>query len=139
MKIAIVGSSHLSENEEHEARKTCGIILNDTIKREGGPENVIFVSGGAKGVDSIGEEAAKSLDLSLEIYHPTEQNWNAFKIRNIRIAQECDVIYSLPTKFKNEACYHCNDPTHEKSGACWTLKYAASLKDKKRECHVLPL
>lgn len=139
IKVAIVGSSHLSENEEREARKTCALILQDIIKREGGPEHVVFVSGGARGVDTIGEEVAKQLDLSVEIYHPVEQNWDGYKARNIKIAQECDIIYSLPTKVKTEACYHCNDISHERSGACWTLKHAISLRDKKREGHVIPL
>ena len=41
MKIAIVGSSHLSDIEEAETRKCCGLILNSLIKEWGTDEEGI--------------------------------------------------------------------------------------------------
>ena len=135
MKIAIVGSSRLSETEEMDARKYSGLVLNQMI-REYGMEEITFISGGAKGVDSIAEEVAKELGLYTQIYHPAEQNWDGYKVRNIRVAEECDVLYCFPTKIKLVPCYHCEYKDHEKTAGCWTMNYANKLK---KETHIVPL
>ena len=54
----------------------------------------------------------------------------------MKIAQEREVLYCLPTKVKLTPCYHCEEKTHEVTGGCWTAKYAKSLK---KETHVVPL
>lgn len=134
-KIAIVGSSRLSETEEMDARKFSGLVLNQMIK-ECGKDDLIFISGGAKGVDSLAEEVAIGLGIKTEIHKPTEENWDAYKVRNIRIAEECDVLYCFPTKIKLVPCYHCQYKDHEKTAGCWTMNYAEKLK---KETHIVPL
>ena len=135
MKIAIVGSSHLSEGEERTARQLSATILKSYVKNHG-IENVILISGGAKGVDTQAEDVAKGLGIKCKIFKPTEWNWDGYKVRNMAMAQECDILYCLPTKLKIEPCYHCNATDHERSGACWTMKHAKSLK---KEVHLFPL
>lgn len=126
MKVAIVGSSHLTENEERTARQYSATILKNYLK-EG---SVTLISGGAKGVDTQAEDVAKQLSIECKIFKPAEHNWDGYKIRNLKIAQECDILYCLPTKLKIEPCYHCNTTDHERSGACWTLKQAKILRKK---------
>ncbi len=136
MKIAIVGSSHLSETEELDARKSSGLILNQLIK-EYGVNDITFISGGAKGVDTEAEDVAKQLGIKTIIHKPLENKWeNGYKPRNIKIAQECDILYCFPTKVKTTECYHCKAEDHEVTGGCWTMKYAKSLK---KEVHIVPL
>lgn len=126
MKVAIVGSSHLTENEERMARQYSATILKNYLK-EG---SVTLISGGAKGVDTQAEDVAKQLSIECKIFKPAEHNWDGYKIRNLKIAQECDILYCLPTKLKIEPCYHYNTTDHERSGACWTLKQAKILRKK---------
>src|SRR3990172_1245604 len=104
MKIAIVGSSHLSEGEERTARQVSSTILKNYLKQG----TVTLISGGAKGVDTQAEDVAKQLGIECKIFKPAEQNWDGYKVRNLRIAQECDILYCLPTKLKTEPCYQCN-------------------------------
>ncbi len=138
MKIAIVGSSHLSETEEMDARKICGYVLNKALEDR---DNIpILVSGGAKGVDSIAEDIANQLKIKTIIHKPLENNWeNGYKPRNMQIAQECNVLYCLPTGIKTTPCYHCGDVAfcpHEVTGGCWTMKEAKKLK---KDTHLVPL
>jgi len=136
MKIAIVGSSHLSETEEIDARKNSGLVLNQLIK-EYGVDDITLISGGAKGVDTEAEDVAKQLGIKTIIHRPLENKWeNGYKPRNIKIAQECDILYCFPTKVKITECYHCKAEDHEVTGGCWTAKYAEALK---KEVHVVPL
>jgi len=135
MKVAIVGASKLSENEEADTRKYCGLILNQMI-REYGDDELIFISGGANGVDSIAETTARGLGIECEIHKPVEKNWDAYKVRNLKIAESCDILYCLPTKVKLEPCYHCESKDHERTGGCWTMKQAKTLK---KEIHLVPL
>ncbi len=136
MKIAIVGSSHLSETEERDARKNSGLILNQLIK-EYGVNDITLISGGAKGVDTEAEDVAKQLGIKTIIHKPLEYKWeNGYKPRNIKIAQECDILYCFPTKLKIVECYHCKTDEHEVTGGCWTAKYAEALK---KEVHIVPL
>ncbi len=136
MKIAIVGASRLTETEEMDARKNSGLVLNQLIK-EYGVDDITLISGGAKGVDTEAEDVAKQLGIKTIIHRPLENKWeNGYKPRNIKIAQECDILYCFPTKLKTVECYHCKTDEHEVTGGCWTMKYAKSLK---KETHVVPL
>lgn len=135
MKIAIVGASRLNNIEEKTARESCEILLKQVV-REYGRNNTILVSGGASGVDSIAEKTAYSLGLNCNIHKPISQNWDGYKARNLKIAQECDVIYCFPVKLRLEPCYHCGVHDHERSGGCWTVKQAKILK---KEGHIVPL
>jgi hypothetical protein len=136
MKIAIVGSSHLSETEEIDARKNSGLVLNSLIK-EYGVDDITLISGGAKGVDTEAEDVAKQLGIKTIIHKPLENNWEkGYKPRNLKIAQECDILYCFPTKVKTTPCYHCEIKDHEVTGGCWTMKHAEAFK---KEVHIVPL
>ena len=135
MKIAIVGASRLTDTEEKIARESCETVLKQMIG-EHGRDDTILVSGGAGGVDTIAESTAYGLGLKCNIHRPTSYNWDGYKARNLKIAQECNVIYCFPTKLKLEPCYHCGMHDHERSGGCWTVKQAKTLK---KEGHVVPL
>jgi len=136
MKIAIVGSSHLSETEGIDARKNSGLVLNSLIE-EYGVDDITLISGGAKGVDTEAEDVAKQLGIKTIIHKPLEYKWeNGYKPRNLKIANECDVLYCFPTKVKTTPCYHCELKDHEVTGGCWTMKKAKELK---KETHVVPL
>jgi len=136
MKIAIVGSSHLSETEEMDARKNSGLVLNQLIK-EYGVNDITLISGGAKGVDTEAEDVAKQLGIKTIIHKPLEYKWeNGYKPRNLKIANECDILYCFPTKVKTTPCYHCELKDHEVTGGCWTMKHAKALN---KETHIVPL
>ena len=135
MKIAIVGSSHLTDTEEEDARKSCGLILDQMI-REYGAESLTLISGGASGVDTVAETKAVELGIKCEIHKPAENNWDAYKVRNLKIAESCGIIYCFPTKTRLQPCYHCEAKDHERSGGCYTAKHAKSLK---KEVHIVPL
>jgi len=135
MKIAIVGSSNLTDTEEADTRKYCGLVLNQMI-REYGAESLILVSGGASGVDTVAETTATGLGIKCEIHKPAENNWDAYKVRNLKIAESCGIIYCFPTKVRLQPCYHCDAKDHERSGGCWTVKQAKALN---KETHVVPL
>jgi len=136
MKISIVGSSHLSEGESITARQFASAVLNNYI-RDFGKDNLIFISGGAKGVDTEAEDVANQLGIKCEIHKPLVNDWEkGYKPRNLKIAQNCDVIYCFPTKIKTTPCYHCDTNDHEVTGGCWTLKQAKLLK---KQVHLVPL
>jgi len=98
-------------------------------------KDIVIISGGATGIDTIAEEIAKSKGLKPMIINPEVQQWEdkdclmGFKTRNLKIAQECDVIYCLPSQLRTKDepdCYHCNQP-HRKSGGCYTLRKAEKM------------
>ncbi|HEC65448.1 hypothetical protein LCGC14_2589450 [marine sediment metagenome] len=128
MKIAIVGSSKLTEKEKQLARDA---ILK--IIEEHGQDH-IYISGGARGVDTEVHTMAQNNDVEIIEHHPSSNNWDGFKMRNICIANDCDILYCITTPMKYTPCYHCDDPTHEKTAGCWTMNYAKKLK---KETHLV--
>ena len=56
MKIALAGTTNLSDNPERDMRQSISLVL----KRYSIDDDII-ISGGAKGVDSIAVEIAKDL------------------------------------------------------------------------------
>ncbi len=126
MKIAIVGSSHLTKEDEIKTRKYCEEIF--TKKREL-DKKLVLISGGANGVDSIAEDVAGDYAIKTEIYKPKKQEIEYFRERNEKIAEACDILFHITTHVKKTECYHCSNrlPRHERSGGCWTAKMA---KDK---------
>ncbi len=129
MKIAIVGTSKLTEKEKHLARNAILKIIEEHGRGE------IYISGGASGIDTEVRIMAQNNDAEIVEYHPSSNNWDGFKMRNIGIAQACDILYCITTQMKYTPCYHCNDPTHEKTAGCWTMKYAKKLK--KNTCLII--
>jgi hypothetical protein len=82
------------------------------------------------------DEAAKRGITGVE-HPPASRVWSGgYKERNIRIAEDSDVVVcitikDLPPDFEEHGweryCYHCGTSEHIKSGGCWTTKYARKI------------
>ena len=84
MKIAVIGSQNFNDYEKFQK------IINEFLKSY---ENVEFISGGAKGTDSLAQKYAKEHGIPIKIYYP---NWKKYKkaaglIRNKQIWQDADI------------------------------------------------
>lgn len=106
------------------------------------PEAVVSGHSPVGGVDIWAEEAARQMDVELDLKVPEKNQWNppgayGYKARNIDIAKDSDVlIVVLADQYPDEYtgkrfqyCYH-HSPVgtdHVKSGGCWTGKTAAGL------------
>lgn len=55
--------------------------------------DVIIISVGAKGVDSIAIETAKNIRFQTRVYAPEREEWKYYKKRNLQIANTCDELY----------------------------------------------
>src|SRR6185437_6011565 len=101
-KIAFVGTSvNMTDNEERDIRQFVGLILNS---RYTGKE--IIISGGAKGVDTIALEVAKSLGYETQVYKPDSETWQSYKKRNLQIAKDCDELHCFSVPVHKTKCYH---------------------------------
>ena len=127
MKLAIVGTSHISDNEYSDAVKAITFILNDN------PKFTEIVTGDALGIDRITSEIVLEHGIQLHAFTSAANEWQAYKIRNELIAEYCDKLYCITTKTKTEKCYHCK-LDHQRTGGCWTAKYAKSLN---KETHLV--
>jgi len=126
MKLAVVGTSkNFSEYETIQMRNRIIDIL-DKYPRDG---SVFVISGGAKGVDTLGIEIAKKLGFRTKEYLPEKEEWKYYKIRNQKIADECDAIFCFTLQKKNNSCYHhkLQEKPHLKTGGCWTLEKAREM------------
>lgn len=126
--LGIVGSSHLSEVEEMEVRKTVPMLINN-FKIRYPFDDIGVVTGDAEGVDKLVWEYVKldeTIKWNSRRYESIDKNWNSFKPRNIAIAERADKVICLTTRTKNTKCYHC-EQDHQRSGGCWTVKYAKIL------------
>lgn len=94
LKLAIVGSHKLDPVQT----VAVGVLVKGIILAYN-PKllDITVVSGGAEGVDRIAESTALSLGVSTEIYHPAHPQWQpqGYKERNIRIAEECDILWCI--------------------------------------------
>ena len=124
MKIGIVGSSKAPVNEES-IRFVEDIIVDY-------PQDTVFVSGGAKGIDEIVEMACMVVGRKLIIHKPKTENWEGYKERNIIIAHECDkvICVALRSKDKEAYCYHCGSEEHERTGGCYTARRCKEFEVK---------
>ena len=127
LKLAIVGTSHLTENENLDAR----IIILWLIRNH--PETTEIVTGDALGIDRLVSEITLERGLQLHAFTSAANEWQAYKIRNEFIAEYCDILYCITTKTKNTPCYHCK-LDHQRTGGCWTMKYAKGLN---KETHLV--
>jgi len=134
INVAIVGASSLGKEQMEYVKNECESLLKQFII-DYGINNITFISGGAKGVDTIAENMAKKLNITPDIKKPETPHWEdqdgkiGFKTRNLMIADKCDILYCFPSKYSNEECYHCGKsiPKHQVSGGCWTLKKAREM------------
>ena len=84
MKIAVIGPQNFNDYKKFQK------IINEFLKSY---ENVEFISGGAKGADSLAQKYAKEHGIPIKIYYP---NWKKYKkaagpIRNKQIWQDADI------------------------------------------------
>ncbi|MDE1814394.1 MAG: hypothetical protein KGI05_07000 [Thaumarchaeota archaeon] len=124
--LGIVGSSHLSEVEEMDVRKTIPFLVN-SFRLNNPFDDIGVVTGDAKGVDKLVWEYVKldeELTNNSRRYEANGTSWKYYI--NIAIATCADIVISITTKLKTEGCYHCNE-NHQRSGGCWTAKYARKL------------
>lgn len=116
MILAIVGSVSFPEWWQKPAAQ--GIIdwTLDTYYHE----IELVVSGGAEGVDTWGEEAAKRMGLPFRSFLPANPRWEpaGFKDRNILIAEACTDLLCI--RYKASKTY----------GSGWTADYAKKLGKK---------
>ena len=113
--IGIVGSSKATTTQ-NVVDTVCSILDRyDKI-------NTTIVSGGAKGIDTIAVDIARSLDYDVLEFLPKGIGWQYYKPRNMLIANKCDKVYSiaLPLSKGSKKCYHCGDNNHTKTAGCWT-------------------
>ena len=120
MKVGIVGSSKFP-NTAHSVR-----FIKDIIDKY--PPDTIFVSGGAKGVDSVAIDVCRLSGYNTTVFKPKGHSWTAFKERNLIIARYCDEVISIALPLDKTPCYHCNSKRHDKTAGCYTLKYAKKGK-----------
>lgn len=115
MRVAIVGSqAHAFSDYQKLVAKQ---FIKMTIHHywvEYGKETVI-VSGGADGVDTWAESEALDWGMDTRIYHPESSDWDGYRARNILVATECDVLYSVRS---------LNSKTF---GSGWTANYAQKV------------
>ena len=101
-RIAIVGTSKAEEYDIVIRFVVYGKLK--TLKKEG--KEVIFVSGGCVGVDTIAERIATMMGLKKEIYLPKEQKYRYFKQRDLEIGENCDEIVCITTRKQTKECMH---------------------------------
>ncbi len=124
MKIAIVGTSReLTSREYYHVKDKIKRLLASYMKSE-----TIIISGGAKGVDTIVENLARDKGFEVEVYMPSQRNWEGFKERNKDIAEDCDELYCLTLQTKERMCYHHRPHAdHEKTAGCYTMGLAEKM------------
>ena len=128
MKLAIVGTTiNLSDNEERDMRQLIALTLKHYDVNE-----TLVISGGAKGVDTLGIEIAKGLGFQTKEYYPNNVGWEFYRKRNLEMVKDCDqmICFSVPvhkikcyhhTTWKNETEEEYKKRTnHEKTAGCWT-------------------
>lgn len=123
MKLAIVGSSEVKPSLVIKMRNVIETMLNQF-------DNPTVISGGAKGVDTIAVDVAKHMGLKVKEkeYKPKAENWECYKERNQKIANDCDQLYCFATGLVNTKCYHHKKlENHEKTAGCYTLNMAKEL------------
>ena len=130
-KLAIVGTSRLSEVEEMDARKRIALgIKNVMASLDGSGMSLQVITGDAMGIDKIAAQTANGLDIPVKAYVAEVKSWagaNGFKVRNEHIANQCHGIICVTTQIKDEECYHCPGGGHQRTGGCWTMQLAKSL------------
>lgn len=122
--VAIVGSVDLSPVQLDDATYLVEMILKMEKSDRHLSDVVRVVSGGAAGIDTIGEEKAIELGFSVRAHLPIKPTWYWYKKRNILVAEECDVLYRIAKT---------NSKTY---GSGWTADYAESLGKKVRRYYV---
>jgi len=133
VKVAIVGSSRLDEGERERAR----VIIKDILKEYKHHDEII--TGDANGIDELVRSFAYDCNC-MTVIEAKEQQWkpNGYRERNVKIAEEADRVYTIATKnIKGLKCYHCVVRDHDRTGGCWTRKYAIDELGKEGRLFVI--
>ena len=130
VKIAIVGSSRLNIDEAGRAvEEIWKLMLKADETITGDADGIDWLVRNFSGVKPV--TVVKAIDGKWEGQH-------GFKARNIMIAQMADKVYSIATKkIKDKRCYHCDKPNHDRTGGCWTKRYAIDKLNKPEETIVI--
>ncbi len=130
LKVAIVGTTHLTENQQKDMRESISVLLNYCFTLD----DTIIISGGAPGVDTIAIDVANNLGFKTKPFPPQIKHWEdvggktGFKTRNLEIASLCDELYCFSVPFHTTKCYHHDTlQDHEKTAGCWTALKAAEM------------
>ena len=91
MKIGIIGSRQFSNYDL--LKETVLQIIGDTAL-----DNISFVSGGAKGADTLAEKLAEELNIQILVFKPDYKKFRkgAPLIRNKDIVSNSDIIVAFP-------------------------------------------
>lgn len=116
MKLAIVGNVRLHGNAE--ATKIISTVL-DTYKPD------VVISGGAPGIDTMAQAQAESRGIPVDIKYPLGKGWAYYKPRNIEIAEACDQLVCIISKYSKTY------------GSQWTRDYARDELGKSTETIVI--
>jgi len=141
--VGIVGAGH--DKFTAEQRKAARALIAALLV----PHDTILVSGRSPvgGVDVWAEEEADRLCRQKVIHAPRVEQWDplgqyGYKARNLDIAKSSDevrviVVKDYPSDYNGmrfDGCYHCmgrnDNPSHVKSGGCWTGIQAQKLGKK---------
>jgi len=94
LKVAVVGGRDF---ENYPLMKKTFLELLKEV--EVSKEDVMIISGGAKGADSLAQRLAKELGLPILIFYP---DWSKGKRagleRNTKIVKNSDVVLAFPTE-----------------------------------------
>lgn len=129
LTLAIVGTS--KELDDIDKTNIYDIITGE-LWRE--PKWTDIITGDASGVDEMVRNMSIMLPGTLTVYKALDKTWDGewgFKKRNMAIAKQCDELICFTTKTITRKCYHCN-LDHQRTGGCWTMKYAKSLGKRTR-------
>jgi len=133
LNIAIVGTSHLTtEDEKDKALNRIESIFNSY------PDDTTYITGDAEGIDKL--VGTYGHNHTIIIIKATDKTWGGrqgYKQRNIRIAELADYVYSIATEIKKTRCYHCDTPDHERTGGCWTKRFAIDKLGKEGETIII--
>ncbi len=121
MKLAVVGTSKKFTVKQDILMRNSIVDVLDKYPRDG---SVGIISGGAKGVDTLAVDIAKSLGFRTYVNYPEKEEWKYYKIRNLKIAEQCGAIFCFTFSTNESNCYHhkLQEKPHLKTGGCWTLE-----------------
>ena len=109
MRVAIVGSRNIENNEEYWYGKICGSVPRNCTE---------IVSGGADGIDTLARRYAEEYGLLFKVFPPEYDRYgkSAVFIRNLQIVEYAHIVIAFwDGKSKGTAdtiirCYQLDKP-----------------------------
>jgi len=128
-----VGSSRLEGEEVDRAVEAIQfILLNYDLK------TTEIITGDAQGIDRLVSQLDS--DCNVTVIKAKYNQWipAGYKERNMKIAQLADYIYTIATKkIHDRRCYHCDEQNHDRTGGCWTRRYAIDKLGKEGDVIII--